>query len=321
MSLFLKGTFGAVTTDGWTSVSGHAYYGFTYHWIDGKWVLHSIPIGIAQHTGTTTGPDHAVGFEAELEKHGLTWNNVVAVTTDTEPTMNVAGLLFIEKAQASGNDHLEHIVCLAHILNLVTKKVGVDPTDLPHPQVENCPYAALEAARAMCTSFSKSSQLEEKLLKSQAFANTLANTNERPKRTIQDIVTRWWSTYTMIARLLHLRLHIGVVCNSDPDSVLVNLTEEQWALLKDIVKILEPFMLAQELMEGEKYVTLSLVPTVIERVRSNLREASLRTDHSEYVARMLKVLTDTFTAEWGSGVTNTQYDEHKTVGHRNRHKG
>ena len=73
MSLFLKGTFGAVTTDGWTSVSGHAYYGFTYHWIDDKWVLHSIPIGIAQHTGTTTGPDHAVGFEAELEKHGTTW--------------------------------------------------------------------------------------------------------------------------------------------------------------------------------------------------------------------------------------------------------
>ena len=125
----------------------------------------------------------------------------------------------------------------------------------------------------------------------------------------------------MIERLLHLRFHIGVVCNSDPDSVLVNLTEEQWALLKDIVKILEPFMLAQQLMEGEKYVTLSLVPTVIERVRNNLRVASLRTDHSEYVARMLKVLTDTFTAEWGSGVPNTQYDEHKTVGYRNRHKG
>ena len=35
---------------------------------------------------------------------------------------------------------------------------------------------------------------------------------------------------------------------------------------------------------------------------------------------MLKVLTDTFTAEWGSGVPNTQYDEHKTVGHRKRHK-
>ncbi len=61
MDKLLKGTLGAVTTDGWTSASGDAYYGFTYHWIDTKWVLHSFPIGITHHKGTTTGLDHAMG--------------------------------------------------------------------------------------------------------------------------------------------------------------------------------------------------------------------------------------------------------------------
>ena len=68
---------------------------FTYHWIDSKWVLHSLPIGITHHKGTTNAEANANGLEAELAKHGLTWENVLAVVTDTEPTMNSAGLLFI----------------------------------------------------------------------------------------------------------------------------------------------------------------------------------------------------------------------------------
>jgi len=156
MDKLLKGTLGAITTDGWTSASGHSYYGFTYHWIDSKWVLHSLPIGITHHKGTTKGIDHANGLEAELAKHGLTWKNVLAVVTDTEPTMNVAGLLFIERAKEAGNDHLDHIGCVDHILNICTKKVGLDPKIAVGPQVEDAPVDTLESARGLCTTFSKS---------------------------------------------------------------------------------------------------------------------------------------------------------------------
>jgi hypothetical protein len=98
--------------------------------------------------------------------------------------------------------------------------------------------------------------------------------DERAKKTIQDVATRWWSTYSMVQRLLHLRAHIWLVCNlplNRTNRSLVNLTESQWALLGDIDKILKPFMLAQELLEGEKYVTLSLVVTIIEKIRRNLK--------------------------------------------------
>jgi len=71
---------------------------------------------------------------------------------------------------------------------------------------------------------------------------------------------------------------------------LVNLTEPQWALLEDIDKILKPFMLAQELLEGGKYVTLSLVVSIIEKIRRNLKTELLNTEHSEYVTSMLKTL-------------------------------
>ena len=101
--------------------------------------------------------------------------------------MNSAGLLFIQRAKDVGNDNLDHIGCVDHILNICTKKVALDPKI-------------------------------------------------------------------------------------------------------DIDKILEPFMLAQELLEGEKYVTLSLVVTIIEKIRKNLKTELLKTEHSEYVTNMLKVL-------------------------------
>ena len=78
----------------------------------------------------------------------------------------------------------------------------------------------------------------------------------------------------------------NIVCNSAVNqnkSNLVNLTDTQWALLKDVDTILKPFMLAQELLEGEKYVTLSLVVSVIEKIRKNLKAELLNTEHSEYV--------------------------------------
>ena len=64
----------------------------------------------------------------------------------------------------------------------------------------------------------------------------------------------------MVNRLLELRVNIYVVCNSMVNRTnrsLVNLIDAQWALLEDVGKIPKPFMLAQELLEGEKYVTLS----------------------------------------------------------------
>jgi len=122
----------------------------------------------------------------------------------------------------------------------------------------------------------------------------------------------------MIARLLLLRDCIKLVCDREK---VPNLNDDQWSLLVDIVKLLEPFMLAQKLLEGEKYVTISLVPSVIEGLRMGLKAAVNDPTNNDYVSSMLKVLMDSFTTEWGSGIPDTQFDDHKDVGFRNRHVG
>ena len=308
----LASTQGAITTDGWTSTAGHTYYGFTYHWIEPDWTLHSVPIGISRHQGKSKAEDHFKAFESELAAHGLTYANIVAFTSDTAPVMNKAGRLIVDTAKAAGFT-IEHIGCVDHILNLTTKLAGVDPIDTPHPQEEHAD--ALLNARQLCATFSNSSQLMERLLDFQAREKV-----QRPKKTMQDVKTRWWSTYSMINRLLMLKPYITYLCiQSDVD--VENLNDAQWKLLGDIVIILEPFMLAQKLLEGEAYVTLSLVVPIIEGLRKNLVRAASNTDNTAYVQSMLCVLTTSLTAEWGTGETDTQFDMQKTLAPKKRMQG
>jgi hypothetical protein len=140
------------------------------------------------------------------------------------------------------------------------------------------------------------------------------------QKTIEDVKTRWWSTYSIINRLLLLKPYISYLC-SQPDVEVTNLNDAQWKLLGDIVIILEPFMLAQKLLEGETYVTLSLVVSIIEGLRKQLARAASNVDNSAYVQSMLSVLTKSFTAEWGTGKADTQFDMQKTLGYRNRMQG
>jgi hypothetical protein len=138
---------------------------------------------------------------------------------------------------------LPHRACRDHILNITTKLAGLDPIDTPHTREEHAD--ALLNARQMCGTFSNSSQLTARLLEFQA-----TQAVQRPKKTIQDVKTRWWSTYSMINRLLLLKPYISYLC-SQPDVEVTNLNDAQWKLLGDIVIILEPLMLAQKLLEGD----------------------------------------------------------------------
>jgi zinc finger BED domain-containing protein 1 (E3 SUMO-protein ligase ZBED1) len=100
-----------------------------------------------------------------------------------------------------------------------------------------------------------------------------------------------------------------------------NLTDLQWATVKDVVVILAPFMLAQKYLEGEKYVTISAVPTIINCIRVKLQRQQQSNSNSRYAVQILKVLLESFNAQWGSGVPNTMFDEHLRFGKGQRHKG
>jgi hypothetical protein len=53
--------------------------------------------------------------------------------------------------------------------------------------------------------------------------------------------------------------------NKLADSILLN--ETGWNIILQVHKLLQPFKEAQKLLEGDKYVTLSLLPIAIKAIR------------------------------------------------------
>jgi hypothetical protein len=326
----IKGQKGAITTDGWTSSANNTYYGFTFHWIDNDWVLRSCPLGLCVHSGTSKAGDHLRELKNEMDRHNITYNDIVAVVTDTEPTMNAAGRDIVAAARAAGNMHLDHIGCVAHIIQTTTKKTAADPDNIAVADPE---AGALKAARALVTTINESSQINEKLFETQDSLNANLPPEQRRQAVtvIQDVKTRWWSTYSMVERLLRLKDSLNFMAAGR--MITNNLSAAQWNLLKQIEVTLEPFMLAQQILEGEKYVTLSLVPRIIVVIRKRLiaardggeeeeeEDGEERVANSEYMQRILTTLLDSFNTEWGDGVTDTMYDEHLQPRVRQRHRG
>ena len=70
----------------------------------------------------------------------------------------------------------------------------------------------------------------------------------RPLNILQDVSTRWWSTFTMCDRLLVLRLYFDMM-QAEGD-LNCNLTPTQWTTVEHLRNLLKPFMQAQKVLEG-----------------------------------------------------------------------
>jgi hypothetical protein len=106
-----------------------------------------------------------------------------------------------------------------------------------------------------------------------------------------------------------------------------NLTPSMWKELEELLMVLKPFMLVQRLLEGEHYVTISLVPYVIWKIRKDLKAASRPGAHCDHVVNLSQALLQDFNVRWGLGTKGTMvnnvlkrgtvFSDHKrTVGGR-----
>jgi hypothetical protein len=79
---------------------------------------------------------------------------------------------------------------------------------------------------------------------------------DRPLKLVNDVCTRWSSTFRMLERYLLLRKSVDLLFEGNESACL---TDDEWMLMKAVVEVLQPFQEAVALLEGDKYCTLSLV--------------------------------------------------------------
>ena len=153
---------------------------------------------------------------------------------------------------------------------------------------------AMRTARAIAQYFNKSTQAAKKI-KDQQRESSLAKYSGQPKSVLQDVKTRWWSTYRMLKRLRFLREAIShYVVDNPHDSDLDNLTAEEWRLCHQVEITLQTMAFWQQILEGEKYVTGSLVPVAIYTIRQSFLQVIASVGSDPVVKRLTRFLLNDF---------------------------
>ena len=100
---------------------------------------------------------------------------------------------------------IRHHYCADHVLQLTAIKAysGDIQDAVPHPvdDEQDTTISAIKKARALVTYFHSSAIASQKL----ADAQRSINPNGIVLKLISDVKTRWWSTHSLLERLLHLK--------------------------------------------------------------------------------------------------------------------
>ena len=162
-------------------------------------------------------------FLANVAREVSAEATIFAVTTDTDPSMNAFGKLLEEKK-------ILHLYCTDHVLHLTCKRC------YERASFGDVETSAVQKATNVVSHFQSSTQATAKLLQAQSMIDEY-NSNVAVTL-LTDCVTRWWSTFRMVARILYLRLALSLleVNNDIPETK--RLTGGDWKELESVHKVL-----------------------------------------------------------------------------------
>ena len=248
----LAGCSVAITTDMWTSVATRGYITVTAHCIDREWKLISKVVATRPVDERHTGVNIAAHINAIQEEFGM--KSVTALVSDNAANM----------VTAAKEAKLIHVRCFAHTLQLAI-----------HEGIKSATIARVSAAgRRMVTHFHHSALATNALLDEQKRRNP----GKKTVHLVQDVVTRWNSTYLMMKRIQDLKLSLFSVLLDDTitkpaDRKMLDMTDRDWAVMDDVIPILEPLAEATELLTKEDMPTSScvflLLASLLESMEAN----------------------------------------------------
>uniref|UniRef100_A0A3Q3FQ82 Zinc finger BED domain-containing protein 1-like n=1 Tax=Kryptolebias marmoratus TaxID=37003 RepID=A0A3Q3FQ82_KRYMA len=244
----------ALTADIWTSVATEAYLGVTCHFLGEDWKMKSHTLTTMPLEERHTAANIAEWLEEVIAKFDVPPEKVKAVIHDNGANIVAAVKILAEKHKWAS------VRCAGHTLNLVVQNALKS-----NQSISKC----MAAARCLVEHFKKSEMACTKLKDKQQQMGTASH------MLIQDVSTRWNSTFHMLCRLLEQRWPITAAL-SDPALTprgkhYLDLKPEQWNIIEEISKALQPFEEATVFLSGQDYVTLSALPQLVQSLKKSIQ--------------------------------------------------
>uniref|UniRef100_A0A8C4EH42 Zinc finger BED domain-containing protein 1 n=1 Tax=Dicentrarchus labrax TaxID=13489 RepID=A0A8C4EH42_DICLA len=240
-----KATRIAITCDSWTSVATESFVTVTAHYINEDWQMVSHVLQTRALCESHTGAHLAELLSKVLQEWQITDKNV-ALVSDNASNMVVA-------AQVG---KFPHVRCFAHTLNLTSQR-ALKVTSLAR---------LLGRIRRIATFFHHSSTASHQLKVNQKCLGL------KKQKLLNDVVTRWNSSYDMVERFLGQQPAICAtllspdVRKGEPDLCTLNETDVS------NVSTLKAMKDATTLMSEEANPTVSLVAPVMAQLLQNMTE-------------------------------------------------
>lgn len=252
-----------VTTDCWTSINVESFMAITIHFIDEEFEAKSILLECSSFEEAHTSANLATELNRVITLWGLESKILLAISD------NAANI------QKAIKDELKwkHFGCFAHTINLIVQNglKSVEPI-----------MAIIVKFRSLVAHFKRSTTASSKLFEVQVKAG------KEPKKLLQDVTTRWNSTYYMVDRLLEMEEIVRTTMALLNSNVVV-ISVEEWLLLRELRKVLKPMEELTKIISGQKYVTLSSVLILtkgIEHIYKNLQRDD--DDHNPLIQNLIK---------------------------------
>lgn len=219
-----------LSTDCWTSVNMESYLAVTAHYITDQYELRSILLECSCMSVSHTSVNLADAIKVIISKFHLN-DKILVIVSDNANNI---------KAAVANELKMKHFGCFAHTINLILQDALKIPKEL------------IEKIKTVVNHFKRSSISLEKLVSVQKSMGL------EPKKLLQEVSTRWNSTFYMIERYFHLKDAIKAtiaLINKD----LPVLSEEEWEICNELCVVLGPFEEVTKQISGGKYITGSLV--------------------------------------------------------------
>ncbi|CAB3241864.1 unnamed protein product [Arctia plantaginis] len=191
------------------------------------------------------------------------------IRTDNVDKINLAvsdNAAYIKKAisQELGRKHFGYV---AHTINLIVQEAIEKYVPIK---------SVIERVKLIVAYFKRSTKAAQKVDEFQK-----QNGATQPKRLLQEVPTRWNSTYYMLERIIEIQDAVKLSIAILGVTSLPNITPEDWLLCNETCKALKCFEEASNYLSGKKHLTASQLLIIIKGIKRVLGDI-LTSDSSGY---------------------------------------
>ena len=261
----------SLSVDGWSSRAQDSYVGTTAHFIDKNWLLQTYTLATHPMDDRHTAINLQQLFTLVTEDWEIE-NKIIGVVHDNAQNICLAIDLLPNVPYS--------VSCAAHTLQLCIKD-------------------AMNSVSRFEEVIKKGAKIVQHFKHSTVATTALQNKQQQLQlkelKLIQSCPTRWNSTYDMCDRLVRNRDAIVSVLGDRQVTTLnvalkLEMQEQDWITLGEIITILEPIELATKELCSEQKVTISLVlPILHGLINNHLNFNNADSDHSRQFKNTLQI--------------------------------